>query len=74
MGLSFLSLHTIALERRLGLLQVLPVQDTPIVRAWNVVHLGSKVLSPAAEAFRYFVLQNGRAWLESISVQVTSPD
>lgn len=64
MGLSFLSLHTIALERRLGLLQVLPVQDTPIVRAWNVVHLGSKVLSPAAEAFRYFVLENGRAWLE----------
>lgn len=65
MGLSFLSLHTISLERRHGLLQVLPVQDTPVVRAWNVVHLGSKVLSPAAEAFRYFVLQNGRAWLDS---------
>jgi DNA-binding transcriptional LysR family regulator len=63
MGLSFLSLHTVGLERRLGLLQVLPVQDTPVVRAWNVVHLGSKVLSPAADAFRYFMLEHGGAHL-----------
>jgi hypothetical protein len=28
-----------------------------------VVHLASKVLSPAAEAFRYFILEHGPAWL-----------
>jgi LysR family transcriptional regulator, low CO2-responsive transcriptional regulator len=33
------------------------------MRTWNLVHLLSKVLSPAAEAFRYFVLEEGEAWL-----------
>ena len=35
----------------------LDVEGTPIVRAWNVVHTLSKLLSPAAEAFRYFMLE-----------------
>jgi LysR family transcriptional regulator, low CO2-responsive transcriptional regulator len=57
MGVSFLSLHTLGLELRSGLLQVLEVQGTPIMRTWNIVHLLSKLLSPAAEAFRYYVLE-----------------
>lgn len=57
MGISFLSLHTIGLELEHGLIGVLDVQGTPIVRAWNVVHTLSKLLSPAAEAFRYFMLE-----------------
>lgn len=65
MGLSFLSLHTIGLEIRSGLLQVLDIADTPVMRMWNVVHLQSKVLSPAAEAFRYFILERGEAHLRS---------
>ncbi len=63
MGLSFLSLHTIGLEVKSGLLAVLDVAGTPIVRTWNVVHLASKTLSPAAEALRYFVLEHGEAHL-----------
>jgi DNA-binding transcriptional LysR family regulator len=63
MGLSFLSLHTIGLEVRSGLIQILDVEDTPVMRMWNVVHLQSKVLSPAAEAFRYFILEQGEAHL-----------
>lgn len=63
MGLSFLSLHTVGLEVRTGLLQVLDVADTPLMRTWNVVHLQSKVLSPAAEAFRYFLIERGEAHL-----------
>ena len=63
MGLSFLSLHTIGLELRNGLLGVLKVQGTPIVRTWNVVHLSGRTLSPAAEALRYFVLEHGEAQL-----------
>jgi DNA-binding transcriptional LysR family regulator len=63
MGISFVSLHTIGLEVRSGLLHVVPVVGTPVMRTWNLVHLLSKVLSPAAEAFRYFVLEEGEAWL-----------
>jgi len=63
MGLGFLSLHTLGLEVRSGLLQVVEVQDTPVIRTWNVVHLLSKLLSPAAEAFRYYLLEEGEAYL-----------
>jgi DNA-binding transcriptional LysR family regulator len=58
MGLSFLSLHTIGLEAQNDLIKVLPVEGTPIVRTWNLVHLPGKVLPPAAEALRYFILEN----------------
>jgi len=63
MGLSFLSLHTLELELEKGLLTVLDVEGAPVLRAWNVVHTLSKVLSPAAEAFRYFVLEHGESYL-----------
>ena len=63
MGLSFLSLHTVQLELEKALLALLDVDGSPVVRAWNVVHTLSKVLSPAAEAFRYFVLEHGEAFL-----------
>ena len=63
MGISFLSLHTLQLELDHGLLALLNVDGSPVVRAWNVVHTLSKVLSPAAEAFRYFVLERGEAYL-----------
>ena len=61
LGLGFLSLHTIGLELQTGKLCVLPVSGAPLVRAWNVVHPLSKLLSPAAEAFRYFVLEHGES-------------
>jgi DNA-binding transcriptional LysR family regulator len=65
MGLSFLSLHTVGLELRNGLLMRLDIEGTPVMRTWNVVHLGSKLLSPAAEAFRYFVIEQGLAFLRA---------
>jgi DNA-binding transcriptional LysR family regulator len=77
MGISFLSLHTIGLELKWGLLAALDIAGTPVMRTWNVVHLGSRVLSPAAEAFRYFLIENGEAFLASqgpslLSVQTPS--
>ena len=63
MGISFLSLHTMGLELSLGLLMRVDVEDTPVMRTWHVVHLQSKVLSPAAEAFRYFVIERGEPLL-----------
>ena len=63
MGLAFLSLHTIGLELQCGLLRVLEVEGAPVMRTWNIVRLQSKVLSPAAEAFRYFMIEHGEAHL-----------
>ncbi|MBX9612776.1 MAG: LysR family transcriptional regulator [Burkholderiales bacterium] len=63
MGLSFLSLHTLGLELDNHLIAVLDVDGAPVVRAWNVVHTLSKLLSPAAEAFRYFILERGESFL-----------
>ena len=63
MGLSFVSLHTVGLEVRSGLLCILDVEGTPIMRTWNIVRLQSKLLSPAAEAFRYFIIERGEAHL-----------
>jgi DNA-binding transcriptional LysR family regulator len=63
MGLSFLSLHTLRLELSSNLIAVLDIEGTPVVRAWNCVHTLSKILSPAAEAFRYFVLERGESYL-----------
>ena len=65
LGLSFLSLHTIGLELRSGILKVLDIAGTPLMRTWHVVHLGAKVLSPAAEAFRHFVIEEGAVFLRA---------
>ena len=65
MGLSFLSLHTLGLELRSRLLRVLDIDGTPVMRTWYVVRLQSQVLSPAAEAFRYFILERGEPHLRA---------
>ncbi len=66
MGLSFLSLHTVALEIKSGLLRVLPLEGLPLKRHWHVVHTHARTLSPAAEAFRYYVLENGESFLRGL--------
>lgn len=63
MGVAFLSLHTLGLELRTGVLRLLEVEHTPVMRTWNLVCLQSKLLSPAAEAFRYFMLEHAEAHL-----------
>ena len=65
LGLSFLSLHTVGLEVRSGLLRLLDIAGAPVMRTWHVAHLGKKVLSPAAEAFRYFMIEEGSAFLRN---------
>ncbi len=73
MGLAFLSLHTIGLELRAGLLMLVDVDGAPVMRSWNVVHLLSKLLSPAAEAFRYFILEEGEAYLVAHDTPLLAP-
>ena len=62
-GVGLLSLHTIGLEIRGGLLHVLDIAGTPLMRSWFIAHMQSRLLSPAAEAFRYFILEHGEAYL-----------
>jgi len=64
LGISFVSLHTVGLETQHEQLKVLHVDDTPIIRAWHVVALSQRNLSPAAEAFRYFMLERGAELLD----------
>ena len=56
MGLAFLSLNTVELERRTGHLVVLDVVGMPIMRDWFIVHRKDKRLPPVAGAFREFLL------------------
>jgi DNA-binding transcriptional LysR family regulator len=73
MGISFLSLHTLWLELRNRLVAILPVEATPVMRTWNVVTLQSKLLSPAAEAFREFIIEHGEAHLEANDAPLLAP-
>jgi DNA-binding transcriptional LysR family regulator len=59
LGISFVSLHTVGLETVHGQLAILDIEDTPVMRSWHVVALNQRNLSPAAEAFRYFMLERG---------------
>lgn len=63
MGISFLSLHTVGLERSAGLLAVPEIEGLPVLKRWYVVNTLAKTLSPPAEAFRYFVLEEGERFL-----------
>ncbi len=56
LGLSVVSLHTIELELETGRLKVLDVQGFPLARKWHLVYRRGKRLSPAARAFRDFVV------------------
>lgn len=56
MGLGIVSTHTIELELETGRLVVLDVEGFPIIRRWYLVYRKGKRLSPVAEAFRRFVI------------------
>ena len=64
MGIAFLSMHTIGLELKARRLATLPVAGTPVMRNWHVIHLARKRLSPIAQAFKDFLLDEGAALVE----------
>jgi DNA-binding transcriptional LysR family regulator len=61
LGLGILSLQTLEMELSLKRLAVLDVEGFPIMRHWYVVHRADKRLSPAAQAFKDFVLEPSQA-------------
>jgi len=65
MGLSFLSLRTVRHELAAGHLALVDVTGMPIVGHWYVTHLSQKKLSPAAKAFKAFLIEQGGALIDS---------
>jgi LysR family transcriptional regulator, low CO2-responsive transcriptional regulator len=63
MGVALLSLHTVGLELEHRLIAAPETEGLPVMRRWHVVNTLAKSLSPPAEAFRYFVLESGEAFL-----------
>jgi DNA-binding transcriptional LysR family regulator len=63
LGIAFISLHTVAEELRSGKLVALRVDELPLLRQWQLVRLTARVMSPVAEAFRHYVLEQGEAFV-----------
>jgi DNA-binding transcriptional LysR family regulator len=59
MGLAFLSLRTVRHELAAGRLALLDLQGLPLLRHWYVTHREGKKLSPAAAAFKDFLVDEG---------------
>ena len=57
LGLSVVSMHTIELEIAAHKLVTLDAEGFPVQRYWYLVYRRGKRLSPAASAFRAFVLE-----------------
>lgn len=64
LGLGLLSRATLEQELTLGRLVVLNVAEFPISRHWFVVHRAGKRLSPVAQAFKEFLLKEGRSMIQ----------
>ncbi|MCY1371915.1 HTH-type transcriptional activator CmpR [compost metagenome] len=56
MGLGIVSIHTLELEIATERLVILDVEGFPILRHWYIVHRREKRLSPIAQAFKEYVL------------------
>ena len=65
MGMSFLSLRTVRHELAAGYLGLVDINGMPIVGHWYVTHLKQKKLSPAAKAFKGFLIEQAGALIDS---------
>lgn len=64
LGISFISEHTIGLERSVGRIVRLNVDGTPLNRQWRLVYRTDKRLMPAATAFVEFMNSEGSRLIE----------
>ncbi|MBS1155750.1 MAG: Transcriptional regulator, LysR family [Proteobacteria bacterium] len=65
LGISLLSLHTLALELRGHDLALLEIDGTPLRRTWHIVHMRAKQLSPAGQQFRRFLIEQTEGFLRN---------
>jgi len=73
MGIALLSLHTVGLELEHHLIAAPDTEGLPVMRRWHVVNTLAKTLSPPAEAFRYFMLENGEGFLAGQFAHLHTP-
>lgn len=78
LGISFLSAHVFQLELEAGQLAVLKVEGTPRLLDWCIVSPREQDPHPIRQAFRDFVMNEGRNYmtcrLENPETQSVSPD
>jgi LysR family transcriptional regulator, low CO2-responsive transcriptional regulator len=67
MGLSFLSMRTVRHELASGHIALVDIEGMPQIGHWYVTHLSQKKLSPAAQAFKEFLIEQGSALMDSWS-------
>nr|ACX30514.1 LysR family transcriptional regulator [uncultured Candidatus Thioglobus sp.] len=58
LGIGFVSKHTVKLELQNGIIKQLNAEKFPITRHWYVVHNAKNKLSPIAERFKAFIIEN----------------
>lgn len=66
LGLAFISLHTVELERRAAHLSLLDVQGLPVTRTWYVLHPARQVSSAATRAFLTFMTEDAPALMRGL--------
>src|SRR5476649_2090617 len=67
LGIAFISAHTVAVELADRRLVALDVVGLPVMRTWFIVHLAKKRLLPPAAALRQFMIDEGHAFLRSLT-------
>ncbi|MCB2262818.1 MAG: LysR family transcriptional regulator [Candidatus Thiosymbion ectosymbiont of Robbea hypermnestra] len=73
LGLSVVSVHTLELELEAGRLVILDVAGFPLERQWHLVYRRGRRLSPAAQAFRQFVLDEARGLADPLPTSSRRP-
>jgi DNA-binding transcriptional LysR family regulator len=58
LGIGFVSKHTVKLELENGIIKQLNVDNFPVTRHWYVVHQSKSKLSPIAQRFKDFIIDN----------------
>ncbi|SMN16235.1 RuBisCO operon transcriptional regulator CbbR [uncultured Candidatus Thioglobus sp.] len=58
LGIGFVSKHTVKLELDNNIIKQLNVDNFPITRHWHVVHQSKNKLSPIAQRFKDFIIDN----------------
>jgi len=70
LGCSIMPVIGIKNELQNGDLQIIPAEGLPQFSQWNLIWLKSKNLSPAAEAFKNYLLENKSAIIQSHFTQL----
>jgi DNA-binding transcriptional LysR family regulator len=73
LGLAVVSAHTLEVELAARRLRILDVKGFPIKRHWYVVQRADKRLSPVAQAFRSFVLEEAQGYVVPLDALTPPP-